>query len=198
MVTVAHCRKLFGRIIDILMTPHADHRLGCGYCKVYREINERTSSRGSHKKPYPLDSSSRGVSAHRTSPDQTSIAFKGPGHLLQTHGSGDQGTFKLNGLIKKVRSAVDSVVCSPDEESADDYSDSRGVRPSPDILLHFRGYPVRQTQGAHVDPPTSPPRTDYPFAVEAIKQARRYGTAYATTHFPFNKFPRSSEGRDRA
>lgn len=68
---------------------------------VYREINERTSSRGSHKKPYPLDSSSRGLSTHRTSPDQTSAAFKGPGHLLQTHGSTDQGTFKLNGLIKK-------------------------------------------------------------------------------------------------
>lgn len=124
------------------MTPlYADHRWV--YCKVYREINERTSSRGSHKKPYPLDSSSRGLSTHRTSPDQTSAAFKGPGHLLQTHGSTDQGTFKLNGLIKKVCSVIHAIVSSAHGVSADNYSDGRGVRPSPDIILHVRGYPVR-------------------------------------------------------
>ncbi|KAJ7116594.1 Gti1/Pac2 family-domain-containing protein [Mycena epipterygia] len=44
---------------------------------VYREINERTNSRGSHKKLYPTDEPSRAMSAS------------------------DHGTFKPNGLIKK-------------------------------------------------------------------------------------------------
>nr|GAT58323.1 predicted protein [Mycena chlorophos] len=44
---------------------------------VYREINERTNSRGSQKRLYPSDESSRALSA------------------------GEHGTFKTNGLIKK-------------------------------------------------------------------------------------------------
>ncbi|RDB25821.1 Global transcription regulator FGP1 [Hypsizygus marmoreus] len=68
---------------------------------VYREINERTSSRGSHKKPYPLDPPSRNHATRKASPDQGVVAFKPPGHFSQGHGSNDQGTFKLNGLIKK-------------------------------------------------------------------------------------------------
>ncbi|XP_006458985.1 hypothetical protein AGABI2DRAFT_191073 [Agaricus bisporus var. bisporus H97] len=63
---------------------------------VYREINERSSSRSGHKKPYPPeDPSSRSVT-RRNSPDQ--LAYKG---LSNGHSSGDQGTFKPNGLIKK-------------------------------------------------------------------------------------------------
>ncbi|KAF8896694.1 Gti1/Pac2 family-domain-containing protein [Infundibulicybe gibba] len=60
---------------------------------VYREINERTSSRGSHKKPYPSeDSSSRTLVTRRHSPDQA---------VTRGHSSSDPGTFKVNGLIKK-------------------------------------------------------------------------------------------------
>ncbi|KAJ2934683.1 hypothetical protein H1R20_g2408, partial [Candolleomyces eurysporus] len=56
---------------------------------VYREINERTSSRG-HKKVYPTDDPTSRAIAHRGSPEQ--IGYK----------SGtDQGTFKPGGLIKK-------------------------------------------------------------------------------------------------
>ncbi|PFH46020.1 hypothetical protein AMATHDRAFT_70757 [Amanita thiersii Skay4041] len=65
---------------------------------VYREINERTSSRGGHKKPYPTDESSRAL-ARRNSPDSISGAYKA--HLVGTHGGNDQGTFKPGGLIKK-------------------------------------------------------------------------------------------------
>src|SRR6266404_4536103 len=65
--------------------------------QVYREINERSSSRTSHKKTYPLDSQSRCPTGPRSSPDHNAT-FKGPGHLAQ----GDHGTFKVNGLIKKV------------------------------------------------------------------------------------------------
>ncbi|GLB44814.1 putative gti1/Pac2 family protein [Lyophyllum shimeji] len=68
---------------------------------VYREINERTSSRGAHKKAYPLESPSRGIPGRRNSPDHSVVAFRGPGHLSQTQGSGDPGAFKINGLIKK-------------------------------------------------------------------------------------------------
>ncbi|KAF8629966.1 hypothetical protein AX17_005532 [Amanita inopinata Kibby_2008] len=65
---------------------------------VYREINERTSSRCGHKKPYPSDESSRAL-ARRNSPDSLSGGYKG--HLPGSHGGNDQGTFKPNGLIKK-------------------------------------------------------------------------------------------------
>ncbi|KAF8333896.1 Gti1/Pac2 family-domain-containing protein [Amanita rubescens] len=65
---------------------------------VYREINERTSSRGSHRKPYPNDEASRAL-VRRNSPDSLSGAYKV--QLAGAHGGGDQGTFKPNGLIKK-------------------------------------------------------------------------------------------------
>ncbi|KAF8071572.1 Gti1/Pac2 family-domain-containing protein [Lyophyllum atratum] len=69
---------------------------------VYREINERTSSRGAHRKPYPMDSPSRGMPGRRNSPDHSLVAFRGPGHLSQSHSaSSDPGAFKTNGLIKK-------------------------------------------------------------------------------------------------
>ncbi|KAG5724314.1 hypothetical protein E4T56_gene16065 [Termitomyces sp. T112] len=67
---------------------------------VYREINERTSSRGSNKKSYPLDSS-RGISGRRGSPDHSLVAFGSSSRLAQSHGSSDPGAFKINGLIKK-------------------------------------------------------------------------------------------------
>ncbi|PPQ95441.1 hypothetical protein CVT26_008460 [Gymnopilus dilepis] len=61
---------------------------------VYREINERTSSRGSHnKKPYPCDESPTRAFIRKSSPDQMSGAFRGH--------SSDQGTFKVGGLVKK-------------------------------------------------------------------------------------------------
>ncbi|KAF9048847.1 Gti1/Pac2 family-domain-containing protein [Panaeolus papilionaceus] len=60
---------------------------------VYREINERTSSRSNHKKPsYPGDDSPTRALARKSSPDQMSMGFKG---------GSDQGTFKVGGLIKK-------------------------------------------------------------------------------------------------
>ncbi|KAK2462956.1 hypothetical protein APHAL10511_005008 [Amanita phalloides] len=65
---------------------------------VYREINERTSSRGSHRKPYPNDEASRAL-VRRNSPDSLSGAYKA--QLASAHGGTDQGTFKPNGLIKK-------------------------------------------------------------------------------------------------
>ncbi|KAJ7590228.1 Gti1/Pac2 family-domain-containing protein [Mycena floridula] len=59
---------------------------------VYREINERATSRGNHKKSYTSDDASRAL--HRTSPpSQLPPAYK--------PSSSDQGTFKVNGLIKK-------------------------------------------------------------------------------------------------
>ncbi|KAF8151016.1 Gti1/Pac2 family-domain-containing protein [Crassisporium funariophilum] len=62
---------------------------------VYREINERTSSRGNHKKPYPHDDSPTRALARKSSPDQQlPMGFKGLG-------GSDQGTFKVGGLIKK-------------------------------------------------------------------------------------------------
>ncbi|KAF9475449.1 hypothetical protein BDN70DRAFT_814106 [Pholiota conissans] len=60
---------------------------------VYREINERTTSRSSHKKPYPGDESPTRSLIHKGSPEQISMNFKG--HVA------DQGTFKAGGLIKK-------------------------------------------------------------------------------------------------
>ncbi|KAF8813495.1 hypothetical protein BYT27DRAFT_7131611 [Phlegmacium glaucopus] len=65
---------------------------------VYREINERTSSRG-HKKPYPHDDSPTRSLTGKSSPDQTSLGFR-------TNGGGDQGTFKVGGLIKKTITVV--------------------------------------------------------------------------------------------
>ncbi|KAG7444725.1 uncharacterized protein BT62DRAFT_829070, partial [Guyanagaster necrorhizus] len=66
---------------------------------VYREINERASSRGSHRRSYGLeDTQARSLTGHRTSPSQTSIGYKScsPGGT-----TGDHGAFKPNGLIKK-------------------------------------------------------------------------------------------------
>ncbi|KAJ3855779.1 Gti1/Pac2 family-domain-containing protein [Lentinula lateritia] len=63
---------------------------------VYREINERASSRGSHKKTYTGEES-RNTSIHRNSPGLPS-GYKGS--TSPPNGS-DQGTFKPNGLIKK-------------------------------------------------------------------------------------------------
>ncbi|KAF5359146.1 hypothetical protein D9756_002986 [Leucocoprinus leucothites] len=63
---------------------------------VYREINERSSSRSGHKKPYPQDDPSGRNLARRSSPDQ--LSYKS---LTNGHSSNDQGTFKPNGLIKK-------------------------------------------------------------------------------------------------
>lgn len=57
---------------------------------VYREINERTSSRG-HKKVYPTDDPTSRAIAHRSSPE----------HIGYKTGGSDQGTFKPGGLIKK-------------------------------------------------------------------------------------------------
>jgi hypothetical protein len=101
MVAIAHCWKLFGGVTNIIICGNMLTADGTIYCKVYREISERSSIRGSHKKPYPLDSSIRGPSARRIPPNQTSLTFDGP-HSLQPHDSSDQGTFKPKGLIKKV------------------------------------------------------------------------------------------------
>ncbi|KAH9481870.1 Global transcription regulator FGP1 [Psilocybe cubensis] len=60
---------------------------------VYREINERASTRGNHKKPYPSEDSPTRSLVRKSSPDQNCIGLRG-------HGS-DQGTFKAGGLIKK-------------------------------------------------------------------------------------------------
>jgi len=68
---------------------------------VYREINERTSSRGSHKKSYPTEEPpSRAMVVLGSSPEQMSFAYKGLSQSGQS--TNDHGTFKSNGLIKKV------------------------------------------------------------------------------------------------
>lgn len=64
--------------------------------QVYREINERTSSRGSQKKAYPEEIQARSL-GRRNSPDNVPLAYK-----TSNHGGGEQGTFKAGGLIKKV------------------------------------------------------------------------------------------------
>ncbi|KAF9031529.1 hypothetical protein BDZ89DRAFT_948708 [Hymenopellis radicata] len=56
---------------------------------VYREINERASSRSGSKKPYPLDS-----------PGALARTGMTTGHS-PPHSPSDHGTFKPNGLIKK-------------------------------------------------------------------------------------------------
>lgn len=63
---------------------------------VYREINERTSSRGSHKKAYPAEEAQAHSLGRRNSPDHMPLAYK-----TSSHGSSEQGTFKVGGLIKK-------------------------------------------------------------------------------------------------
>ncbi|KAF5378982.1 hypothetical protein D9757_009117 [Collybiopsis confluens] len=63
---------------------------------VYREINERASSRGSHKKTYNGEEA-RNVSVHRNSPG-LSPGYRG---TSSAQAGSDQGTFKPNGLIKK-------------------------------------------------------------------------------------------------
>ncbi|KAK0444047.1 Gti1/Pac2 family-domain-containing protein [Armillaria borealis] len=65
---------------------------------VYREINERASSRGGHRRSYGLDDTQPRSLTHRTSPSQSSIGYK-PSSPNGT--TGDHGTFKPNGLIKK-------------------------------------------------------------------------------------------------
>ncbi|KDR78687.1 hypothetical protein GALMADRAFT_93756 [Galerina marginata CBS 339.88] len=62
---------------------------------VYREINERTSSRGNHKKPYPSDDSPTRALPRKSSPEQMSVGF------IKSHGALDHGTFKAGGLVKK-------------------------------------------------------------------------------------------------
>ncbi|KAJ3906395.1 Gti1/Pac2 family-domain-containing protein [Lentinula edodes] len=63
---------------------------------VYREINERASSRGSHKKTYTGEES-RNPTIQRNSPGMPS-GYKGS---TSPQNGSDQGTFKPNGLIKK-------------------------------------------------------------------------------------------------
>ncbi|KAF9449750.1 hypothetical protein P691DRAFT_811912 [Macrolepiota fuliginosa MF-IS2] len=63
---------------------------------VYREINERSSSRSGQKKPYPQDDPSSRSLTRRNSPEQ--LSYKS---LPSGHPNNDQGTFKPNGLIKK-------------------------------------------------------------------------------------------------
>lgn len=60
--------------------------------QVYREINERASSRGGHRRSYGLDDTQPRSLTHRTSPSQSSIGYK-PSSPNGT--SGDHGTFKL-------------------------------------------------------------------------------------------------------
>ncbi|KAL0945454.1 hypothetical protein HGRIS_000944 [Hohenbuehelia grisea] len=56
---------------------------------VYREINERSSSRSAHKKTYHGDPSTRSPGGHS------------PTEMAGYKNNSDQGTFKPNGLIKK-------------------------------------------------------------------------------------------------
>ncbi|KAJ7895113.1 Gti1/Pac2 family-domain-containing protein [Mycena leptocephala] len=69
---------------------------------VYREINERTNSRGSHKKLYPTDEPSRALSVRPSSLARLHNALTAIAGLQTS----EHGTFKPNGLIKKVRSTV--------------------------------------------------------------------------------------------
>ncbi|KIY43806.1 hypothetical protein FISHEDRAFT_52585, partial [Fistulina hepatica ATCC 64428] len=58
---------------------------------VYREINERANSRGGHRRNYPSDDGTSDSS--RNSPEAS-------------YRAGEQGSFKVNGLTKKVRYPV--------------------------------------------------------------------------------------------
>ncbi|CAK5268686.1 unnamed protein product [Mycena citricolor] len=62
---------------------------------VYREINERSNSRGSHKKLYPSDEQSRALAVGRSP-----LSYRSALTDL-TAQSNEHGTFKHNGLIKK-------------------------------------------------------------------------------------------------
>ncbi|KAJ7183302.1 Gti1/Pac2 family-domain-containing protein [Mycena filopes] len=64
---------------------------------VYREINERTNSRGSHKKLYPTDEPSRAMSVRPSQLARLHNALTAIAGLQ----SNEHGTFKPNGLIKK-------------------------------------------------------------------------------------------------
>ncbi|KAJ7173952.1 Gti1/Pac2 family-domain-containing protein [Mycena crocata] len=64
---------------------------------VYREINERTNSRGSHKKLYPTDEPSRVMPVRPSSLARLHNALTA---IAAIQGS-EHGTFKPNGLIKK-------------------------------------------------------------------------------------------------
>ncbi|KAJ6553561.1 Gti1/Pac2 family-domain-containing protein [Mycena vulgaris] len=64
---------------------------------VYREINERTNSRGSHKKLYPTDEQSRPMTVRPKSLAQLRNALMAVAALQAS----EHGTFKPNGLIKK-------------------------------------------------------------------------------------------------
>lgn len=94
LVALAHSWKLFGKLVVVVVPAGPDGHV----CQVYREINERTSSRAGHRKPYPNDEARALV--RRNSPDSLSGAYKA--QLAGAHGGNDQGTFKPNGLIKKV------------------------------------------------------------------------------------------------
>ncbi|KAF7327324.1 hypothetical protein MKEN_00309900 [Mycena kentingensis (nom. inval.)] len=65
---------------------------------VYREINERTNSRGSHKKLYPTDEASRALSVGSASQPHIRDPLTA---IIDPRQSSEQGTFKPNGLIKK-------------------------------------------------------------------------------------------------
>ncbi|KAF8903701.1 Gti1/Pac2 family-domain-containing protein [Gymnopilus junonius] len=97
---------------------------------VYREINERTSSRGSHnKKPYPSDESPTRAFVRKSSPD-ISGGFKGHNN--------DQGTFKVGGLVKKTITVTieGSDLHLISYYTSDDIRTGRLKRPSarPDIM----------------------------------------------------------------
>ncbi|KAJ6483793.1 Gti1/Pac2 family-domain-containing protein [Mycena vitilis] len=64
---------------------------------VYREINERTNSRGSHKKLYPTDEQSRALPVRSSSLARLHNALT----AITGHQTSEHGTFKPNGLIKK-------------------------------------------------------------------------------------------------
>ncbi|KAJ7659717.1 Gti1/Pac2 family-domain-containing protein [Mycena polygramma] len=64
---------------------------------VYREINERTNSRGSHKKLYPTDQQSQALHVGPSSLVRLHNALA----AIAGHQSSEHETFKPNGLIKK-------------------------------------------------------------------------------------------------
>ena len=91
VVPISHCGQLSGMTRNSL---GLFILLNSNKIQVYREINERTSSRG-HKKPYPHDDSPTRSLTGKSSPDQVSLGYR-------SNTGSDQGTFKAGGLIKKV------------------------------------------------------------------------------------------------
>ncbi|KAF7311993.1 hypothetical protein MIND_00211200 [Mycena indigotica] len=66
--------------------------------QVYREINERTNSRGSQKRLYPSDETSRALSVRPTFPTHNRDPLTA---IPDPRQASEHGTFKPNGLIKK-------------------------------------------------------------------------------------------------